>query len=51
MSETRKLGALLVADVVGHSRRAGTDEDYTLDRLRCSAAVAAAWRGAERPTG
>jgi adenylate cyclase len=33
MSETRKLAALLVADVVGYSRFAG-DEDRTLARLR-----------------
>jgi adenylate cyclase len=34
MSETRKLVAILVADVVGHSRLAGADEDRTLARLR-----------------
>jgi adenylate cyclase len=34
MSETRKLVAILVADVVGYSRLAGTDEDRTLSRLR-----------------
>ena len=34
MSETRKLAAILVADVVGYSRRAGSDEDRTLARLR-----------------
>jgi adenylate cyclase len=34
MSETRKLAAILVADVVGYSRLAGTDEDRTLSRLR-----------------
>jgi adenylate cyclase len=33
MSETRKLVAILVADVVGYSRLAGTDEDRTLARL------------------
>jgi adenylate cyclase len=27
MSETRKLAAILVADVVGYSRLAGVDED------------------------
>jgi hypothetical protein len=27
MSETRKLAAILVADVVGYSRLAGADED------------------------
>jgi TolB-like protein/class 3 adenylate cyclase len=34
MSETRKLVAILVADVVGYSRLAGADEDRTLSRLR-----------------
>jgi hypothetical protein len=34
MTETRKLAAILVADVVGFSRLAGTDEDRTLARLR-----------------
>jgi TolB-like protein/class 3 adenylate cyclase len=34
MGETRKLAAILVADVVGYSRLAGTDEDRTLSRLR-----------------
>ena len=34
MSETRKLAAILVADVVGYSRLAGADEDGTLARLR-----------------
>jgi hypothetical protein len=34
MSETRKLVASLVADVVGYSRLAGADEDRTLSRLR-----------------
>jgi adenylate cyclase len=34
MSETRKLAAILVADVVGYSRLAGADEDRTLLRLR-----------------
>jgi adenylate cyclase len=34
MSETRKLAAILVADIVGHSRLAGADEDRTLSRLR-----------------
>jgi len=34
MSETRKLAAIMVADVVGYSRLAGTDEDRTLARLR-----------------
>ena len=34
MSETRKLAAILVADIVGYRRLAGTDEDRTLVRLR-----------------
>ena len=34
MVETRKLVAILVADVVGYSRLAGSDEDRTLARLR-----------------
>jgi hypothetical protein len=34
MSETRKLAAILVADVVGYSRLARADEDRTLARLR-----------------
>src|SRR6516225_6807076 len=34
MSETRKLAAILVTDVVGYSRLAGADEDRTLARVR-----------------
>jgi class 3 adenylate cyclase len=34
MEGTRKLAAILVADVVGYSRLAGADEDRTLARLR-----------------
>src|ERR1700676_2645924 len=34
MSETRKIVAILAADVVGYSRLAGADEDRTLARLR-----------------
>ncbi len=34
MGETRKLAAILVADVVGYSRLAGADEDRILARLR-----------------
>ena len=34
MPETRKLAAILAADVVGFSRLAGADEDRTLARLR-----------------
>ena len=34
MAETRKITAILVADVVGYSRLAGADEEGTLARLR-----------------
>ena len=34
MSETRKIAAILVADVVGYSRLANADEERTLARLR-----------------
>jgi TolB-like protein/class 3 adenylate cyclase len=34
VAETRKLAAILAADVVGYSRLAGADEDRTLARLR-----------------
>src|SRR6201997_4639638 len=34
MSETRKLAAILCADVVGYGRLAGADEDRILARLR-----------------
>src|SRR5208283_3310267 len=34
MPETRKIAAILVADVVGYSRLAGADEERTLSRLR-----------------
>src|SRR6202022_3459410 len=34
MAETRKIAAILAADVVGFSRMAGADEDRTLARLR-----------------
>ena len=34
VSETRKLAAILAADVVGYSRLAGLDEDWMLARLR-----------------
>jgi class 3 adenylate cyclase len=34
MAETRKLAAILAADVVGFSRLTGTDEEGTLARLR-----------------
>jgi TolB-like protein/class 3 adenylate cyclase/Flp pilus assembly protein TadD len=34
MTETRKLAAILVADIVGYSRLASADEDRTLARVR-----------------
>ena len=34
MVETRKLAAILAADVVGYSRLAGADEDRILARMR-----------------
>jgi class 3 adenylate cyclase len=34
MTETRKLAAILVSDVVGYSRLTGADEDRILARLR-----------------
>jgi adenylate cyclase len=34
MPDTRKIPAILVADVVGYSRLAGADEEGTLARLR-----------------
>jgi adenylate cyclase len=34
MSETRKIAAILVSDVVGYSRLAGADEDRILARMR-----------------
>ena len=34
MPETRKLAAILAADVVGYSKLAGADEERTLARLR-----------------
>src|ERR1700727_2246027 len=34
MSETRKIAAILVSDIVGYSRLAGADKDRTLARLR-----------------
>ena len=37
VAETRKLAAILAADVVGYSRLAGSDEDRTLARLRGAA--------------
>jgi class 3 adenylate cyclase len=42
MSETRKIAAILVADVVGYSRLAGADEERTLARLAVAAGRCAA---------
>jgi hypothetical protein len=39
MLESRKLAAILAADVVGFSRLTGADEDRTLARLRACAAI------------
>src|SRR4051812_4045305 len=38
MAETRKIAAILVADVVGYSRLAAADEEGTLARLRAQRA-------------
>jgi class 3 adenylate cyclase len=34
MSQTRRLAAILAADVAGYSRLIGADEEGTLNRLR-----------------
>ena len=39
MAETGKLASILVADIVGYSRLAGSDEERTLARLRASAPI------------
>jgi hypothetical protein len=39
MGGTRKIAAILVADIVGYSRLAAADEDRTLSRLREGAIV------------
>ena len=39
MSETRKLVAILVSDVVGYSRLAGADEDRTSPGFERFAAI------------
>jgi hypothetical protein len=39
MGETRKIAAILVADIVGYSRLAGSDEDRTLRSPRKRASV------------
>jgi class 3 adenylate cyclase len=37
MSQSRRLAAILAADVVGYSRLMGTDEEGTLERLKTPA--------------
>ena len=50
MTETRKLAAILAADVVGYSRLAGADEDRTL--AGCARCVAiSSTRPSPRITG
>ena len=44
MSETRKLAAILAADVVGYSRLSGADEERTLALLRRSGAISSTQR-------
>ena len=39
MAGTRKIAAILVADIVGYSRLAGTDEDRTLRAYGACAAI------------
>ena len=36
MTQTRRLAAILAADVAGYSRLIGADEEGTLNRLRSS---------------
>ena len=36
MSQTRRLAAILAADVAGYSRLMGADEEGTLERLKAS---------------
>ena len=38
MSQTRRLAAILAADVAGYSRLMGVDEEGTLERLKARAA-------------
>jgi len=44
MSKTRKIAAILVADIVGYSRLAGADEDRTLSGSGDSAFYSPAFR-------
>ena len=49
MNQTRRLAAILAADVVGYSRLMGADEEGTLERLKTlrrelvDPKIAAAW--------
>jgi adenylate cyclase len=43
MSETRRLVAILVSDVVGYSRLAGADEDRILARAPLKSNVKGYW--------
>jgi class 3 adenylate cyclase len=36
MSQTRRLAAILAADVVGYSRLMGADEEGTLERVKAN---------------
>jgi adenylate cyclase len=51
MAETRKLAAILAADVAGYSKLAGADEERTLARLRArrSAISDEPWRKRSGP--
>jgi hypothetical protein len=49
MAETRKLAAILAADVVRYSKLAGADEERTLARLRALPSIIRRSRAA-RPT-
>jgi adenylate cyclase len=40
MSQTRRLAAILAADVAGYSRLMGADEEGTLERLKAPRRVA-----------
>ena len=44
MNPTRRLAAIMAADVAGYSRLIGADEEGTLERLRSSAMRSTATR-------
>ena len=48
MAETRKLAAILAADVAGYSKLASADEERTLARLRARDLRCRRPKGAER---